>query len=220
VPSTLQETHRHFLPAAGRDFFLPLYDPLVRLLGGDKARMELMDQAALRPAERVLDVGCGTGSLGLALKRRQPSVDMVALDPDPHALALARRKSERAGVAITFDQGYADGLPYPDDSFDRVFSSFMFHHLQPREREGMLREVRRVLKPGGVFHLLDFEHRHDHERGLIDRLLHSSPTLHDNTPDRILAMFDAAGFAEPRRTGGRTLLVGSVAYYRASEPRA
>ena len=214
----MQETHRHFLPAAGRDFLLPLYDPLVRLLGGDKARMELMDQAALRPGERVLDVGCGTGTLALALKRRQPSVDMVAIDPDASALARARRKVERAGVAVAFEQGYADALPYPDDSFDRVFSSFMFHHLQPRERETMLREVRRVLKPGGVFHLLDFEHRHQHERGLIDRLLHSSPTVHDHNPARLLAMFEAAGFAESRRTSARTLLVGSVACYRASEP--
>jgi ubiquinone/menaquinone biosynthesis C-methylase UbiE len=211
-------SHRHFLPAAGRDFLLPLYDPLVRLLGGDRARAELIDHAVNRAGDRVLDIGCGTGSLAVTLKRRYPGVDVVGIDPDPRALARAQRKARRSGVAIAFDEGFADALPYPTASFDRVFSSFMFHHLESDERTAMLREVRRVLKPGGVFHMLDFDAGRDHERGLIARLLHGSPTLHENTPDRVLALFDAAGFTDPRRVLERTLLAGSVAYYRTCAP--
>ena len=220
VSSTTHDSHRHFLPAAGRDFLLPLYDPLVRLLGADRARAALLDQAQLHGRERVLDIGCGTGTLMVALKQRHPDSQVIGLDPDPKALDRARRKAERAGVAVAFERGFADALPYPAASFDRVFSSFMFHHLQAAQREATLREVRRVLKPGGVFHMLDFDHRRGDERGLVARLLHSSPTLQDNTEDRLLALFDAAGLADVRRVASRTLLVGAVAYYQAREPIA
>ena len=104
------ESHRRFLPAAGHDLFLPLYDPLTRLVGGDRARLALIEQAHLEAGVRVLDVGCGTGTLLLQIARRVPQADLVGLDPDPRALARARRKSERQGARIRFDQGFADAL--------------------------------------------------------------------------------------------------------------
>src|SRR5690606_36544437 len=85
-----------------------------------------------------------------------PEVTYVGLDPDPKAIARCRNKAVRSGVSARFEQGYADALPYPNASFDRVFSSFMLHHLPPAERLQALREVARVLAPGGSLHLLDF----------------------------------------------------------------
>jgi ubiquinone/menaquinone biosynthesis C-methylase UbiE len=125
----MNEARKTYVPAAGHHWFLALYDPLVTLLGGDKTRRALAEQAALRPGQRVLEIGCGTGSLVLEIKRLHPDVEVVGLDPDPKALVRARRKAGRAAVSIQFDQGYSDELPYPDASFDRVFSSFMLHHL-------------------------------------------------------------------------------------------
>src|SRR5262245_18155400 len=148
----MPQSGRSYLPAAGHDWFLPLYDPFVRLLGGDAARERLIDQGAIEPGHRVLEIGCGTGGLVLAIKRRYPDATVVGLDPDPKALARADRKAARAGVAIDLDQGFADALPYPESSFERVFSSFMFHHLQGDEKPNTLREVRRVLAPHGSLH--------------------------------------------------------------------
>ena len=153
------ESSRSYLPAAGRDWRLPLYDPFVKLLGGDAARRALFDEAALRPGQRVLDLGCGTGTLATLIKQLHPEVDVVGLDPDPKALARARRKADRTAVSVQFDQGFGDELPYPEASFDRVFSSFMFHHLPTKEKGSTLREVRRVLKTGGEFYMMDFETR-------------------------------------------------------------
>jgi ubiquinone/menaquinone biosynthesis C-methylase UbiE len=141
------ESTRTYLPAAGHDWLLPLYDPFVKLFGGDALRRALLKQAALRPSQRVLDVGCGTGTLATMIKRLHPDVEVVGLDPDSKALARARRKVARAALSIQFDQGFADELPYPEASFDRALSSFMFHHLPPDEKGRMLRAVRRVLKP-------------------------------------------------------------------------
>ena len=55
--------HRHFIPAAGHDWLLPLYDPLQTLMGGDSFRRSMIDAAHIQPGQRVLDIGCGTGSL-------------------------------------------------------------------------------------------------------------------------------------------------------------
>jgi len=207
-------THRHFLPAAGRDLFLPLYDPLTRLLGGDRARQRLIDQAELAPGHEALDVGCGTGTLILQIRTSIPSVVAVGLDPDPKALARARRKVEREGATVRFDQGFADALPYPDASFDRVFSSMMFHHVETADKEKMLREARRVLRPGGSLHLMDFAGAEASD-GLLARLLHTHARLKDNTERRILGWMRQAGFADPVKVCSGRLIFGRLAYYRA-----
>jgi ubiquinone/menaquinone biosynthesis C-methylase UbiE len=154
--TTTTTSTRPFVPGMGVDWLLPLYDPFIRLLRLDGTRLHLLVQAELEPGHRILDIGCGTGSLAVLAKQRFPDVDIVGVDPDERALARARRKALRAGMEVRFDRGFADALDYPDASFDRVFSSFMFHHLAREEKEAALRAVRRVLKPGGSLHLLDF----------------------------------------------------------------
>ena len=205
---------RTYLPAAGHDWSLPLYDPIVKLLGGDAARKALLEQAALRPGQRVLDVGCGTGTLATLIKQLYPDVEVVGLDPDPKALARARRKAARAGVSIQFDQGFGDELPYPEAWFDRVLS-FMFHHLPPDEKGKTVRAVRRVLKPGGEFYMLDFEGPEDGAHGFLAHLLHSSDRMKDNSEGRVLSLMSQAGFLDPKKVGRRRMLLGGVAYYRA-----
>ena len=215
---TMGSAQRTFLPAAGHDWFLPLYDPFTKLIGGDKIRVALLDQAALRPGDRVLDIGCGTGTLAVLARRLHPGVEVVGLDPDPKALARARRKAERAGVPIQFDQGFADELPYPDASFDRVFSSLMLHHLGSEVKQRTLAEVRRVLKPGGSFHLVDFGGPDAGRGGFLAHLLHSSNRLRDNAAHRILARMTEAGFADAKKTGDRSTIFGLVVYFQASVP--
>jgi ubiquinone/menaquinone biosynthesis C-methylase UbiE len=210
------ETGRTYLPAAGYHWSLALYDPLVKLLGGDAARAMLLEQAAVRPGQHVLDVGCGTGSLLVLIKRKHPDVRVVGLDPDPRALARARRKGQRAALSFELDQGFADELPYADGAFDRVFSSFMFHHLQDAERVNTIREVRRVLKPGARLHLMDFVKGDSRSTGRVARWLHSGPRLKDNSDERILSLMREAGLSDPKRVASRTLLAGDIAYYQAS----
>jgi ubiquinone/menaquinone biosynthesis C-methylase UbiE len=209
------QSQRTYLPAAGRDSLLPLYDLMTKLMGADRARRRLLDLAQIRSGHRVLDVGCGTGTLTIQLKHLNPETDVVGLDPDPKALALAKRKAVRAAVSIQFDQGFGDGLPYPEASFDRVLSSLMFHHVPTDEKGTTVRAIRRVLKPGGEFHMLDFEGAEKGAHGILSRLLHSNQRLKDNSESRVLRFMAEAGFAEPKKVGHREMFFGHIAYYRA-----
>ena len=209
-------TQRDYLPAAGHDWFLPLYDPLTRVLGMDSARRTLLEQAAPRPGYTVLDVGCGTGTLAVLIKQLHPAVEVIGVDPDPRALARARRKAARAGVEVRFDQGYGDALGYPNGRFDRVFSSMMFHHLSQDEQPRMLREVRRVLKPGGRLELLDFAGADRHSHGGLSRLFHSHHRLAGNTPERIVGLMAGAGFTTATMTRAQRRFFGRLAFFEAA----
>ena len=153
-----------FLPAAGRDWALPLYDPLTRLFGINRVRESLLKGADLGRASRVLDIGCGTGTLAIAIKERYPRLEVLGIDPDPKALNRAIHKAERASARIQFTQGYSEELTYREGSFDRVFSSFMLHHVPDQTKPQILREAFRVLAPGGSFHMLDMARTGDEGR--------------------------------------------------------
>ncbi|MEV0902533.1 methyltransferase domain-containing protein [Actinoplanes sp. NPDC049802] len=146
-----------FVPAAGKPWLLPLYDPLSRLAGAGRLHERLLEQAGLRAGQRVLEIGCGTGNLLAAQARRGPRVVAVGIDPDPAALRRARRKAGRAGAVIEFRQAYAGDLPFAGGGFDVVLSSLMLHHLDEAGRDRALREVVRVLRPGGRLHVADLD---------------------------------------------------------------
>lgn len=210
----MSDTARTYIPAAGRDWLLPFYDPLQWLLGGHKRRRDMLDVAALQPGMRVLDVGCGTGSLLVELKRSRPDLEVTGLDPDPLALSRARGKLEQAGLAARLDEGFADRLPYAAASFDRVFSSFMFHHLERDVKEGMLNEARRVLAPDGALHLVDFGGE-SHDQGFFARFIHSHDELKDNFGGSIPDLMRGAGFSEVREVSRARMLFGRVTHYEA-----
>ena len=207
---------RPFLPGMSRNWLLPLYDPLTRLLGVRKVHRRLLDQAGVRPGQRVLEMGCGTGNLLLAAKQTQAAATVVGVDPDLTALARAYRKARRRGLAVQLDRGYADHLPYADDSVDVVLSSFMLHHVPTDQREAAMQEVRRVLRPGGALHLVDIGGAAAPADGWITRRAHRHALTQGGPGGDIPDLLRRAGFTGVSETGsdaGR--LVGRFTFYRA-----
>src|SRR5690349_17527993 len=145
VSETAPAAERPFLPATGHGLPVAWYDTFGRLMGARPIHWQVVAQAGLAPGQTVLEVGVGTGEVLLLAARVAPGATFVGLDPDPSVLELAARKAERQGAALRLERGYADALPWPDGSVDRVLSSFMFHHLPPDQQRAMLAEAHRVL---------------------------------------------------------------------------
>ncbi len=199
---TAPDPARDFVPAAGHDRFLPLYDPLFRLLGEHRIRQRLIDAAGIEAGQRVLDVGCGTGTLAVRIRRQFPETEVVAIDPDPKALGLARRKAEKAGVAVEWRQGFADALPFEDSSFDRIVSSLVFHHLPPEVVRKTVPELRRVLRVGGRISILDFGRGgHAGLHGMLTRLIHHQHGEED-VAGELAGLMEQAGL-QGAQTGSR-----------------
>lgn len=150
-------------PAVSRGIVLHsplLYDWLVFIAtrGGESAfRQRIIDLARLKPGESVLDVGCGTGTLAIAARRRVGCDGKVfGIDASPEMIARAGKKARKAGFEIDFRNESIGALTFPDGQFDTVLSTVMLHHLPRKARETALREIRRILKPGGRVLIVDF----------------------------------------------------------------
>jgi ubiquinone/menaquinone biosynthesis C-methylase UbiE len=123
--------------------------------------------------QRLLEVGCGIGVDSIQLAKR--GFQVTAVDLTENALMVARQFAKRRGVSIDFRLGNAEGLDFPDESFDVVYSFGVLHHTPDIERS--VAEVHRVLRPGGIAYVMLY-HR-DSLVNLVHRALqlpYESPT--------------------------------------------
>ena len=104
---------------------------------------------SLHPGMRLLDVGCGPGSISRGLAERVAPGEVIGLDPSRETLQDARRDAAaRRLTNLTFQEGSVYALPFGDTTFDVVYAHQVLQHL--RERDAALREMLRVLRPGGL----------------------------------------------------------------------
>ncbi|MBI4832140.1 MAG: class I SAM-dependent methyltransferase [Candidatus Lindowbacteria bacterium] len=124
---------------------------------GERFRSRIVDEASLKAGENVLDCGCGTGVLAIIAKKRVGAKGHVqGIDLSKDQLDVARKNARREGLQIDFREGSIDELPFPDKSFDAIFSTLMLHHVPEKVKKGAFREMRRVLRPGGRIVVADF----------------------------------------------------------------
>ena len=147
-----------YTPALGRPELSGLYDAAIALLTRERRwRGALLRQIAAGPGDIVLDVGCGTGTLAVMIKRGAPSAEVIGLDPDPEILERARRKAQAAGVEVAFSQGFArDAAAAGEGRLTKVVSSLVFHQTPLAEKRVGLAAMLRTLRPGGELHIADY----------------------------------------------------------------
>lgn len=135
-----------------------LLSPLMLLGQERQLSHKALDLLELNGNEKILDIGCGTGTLTIDAARKLTGAGslVVGLDAAPKMIEVARKKS--AGLDhIRFDTGIGEALPYPDEYFDRAVSTFFFHHINFELKQKTLRELHRVLKPQGAAVIVDVD---------------------------------------------------------------
>jgi ubiquinone/menaquinone biosynthesis C-methylase UbiE len=208
-----------YIPALHFSWLTPLYDPLIRrFMREEEIKRHFVGQMGLRPGMRLLDVGCGTGTLAILILQTQPGVIVSGLDGDPDVLARAAAKAARAGVAVQWNRGLATELPYADGSFDRVVSSLVTHHLTVTDKQEALAEAYRVLRPGGELHVLDFGPPFDAYTRLAAAIMRHFEEVAAQFDGRLPALIRAAGFAEPEAGRRFTVLFGPLHVWRTLKP--
>jgi ubiquinone/menaquinone biosynthesis C-methylase UbiE len=220
MPTERSDRDDRYLPALRFHTLTALFDPVARLLLRErKFKASLVDQADPRSGRRVLDVGCGTGTLALSLKVRAPGAEVIGLDADPEILERARAKAQEAGLDVRFDRALATELPYEDESFDLVVSTLFFHHLTGADKRRTAKEITRVLKPGGELLVGDMGGPADPlMRGLFFfsvRLFDGLEQTRDNAAGALPAIFEAGGLDQATETDRFRTVLGSLAIYRA-----
>jgi ubiquinone/menaquinone biosynthesis C-methylase UbiE len=212
--------NRTFLPALRFSALTPLFDHAVRFTTREGTfKRLLLDQARVDPDEAVLDVGAGTGTLAIMLKRQVPGAHVTGLDADPQVLAIARRKATDAGLDIDFVEGFSTELPFRDSHFDVVLSSLFFHHLEREVKAGTLAELHRVLKPGGRLHVADWGRPSDPVMAaavLQVRAFDGFGVTADNVSGALPGLFEQAGFERARVRDQLRTPLGTLALYEAN----
>lgn len=208
-----------YIPALNQNWLTPLYDPALRyVMREDRFKKQLIEQADPKPGDRILDLGCGTGTLTIMLQFRQPGAIITGLDGDKKVLAIARQKAQRAGVdAIRWDEGLAHHLPYPAESFDKVVSSMVIHHLTLAEKLGTFQQVFHVLRPGGSIHIADFGRPHDRLMQFVTSYMRFMERTADNFQGKLPDLLSQAGFTTVEEIGHMRSFFGPLSLYRAEK---
>jgi ubiquinone/menaquinone biosynthesis C-methylase UbiE len=154
----------HSAPTRGRtlDYAASVYDTLSPLMTfGHERRIgrTVMERMAIKGHERIIDVGCGTGTLTVEIGRELSAENggmIVGIDAAARMIRMARRKADSL-PQVRFDVVAAEGLPYRDESFDMAISTFFFHHIDMGLKTMALNEVWRVLGKGGLALIADVD---------------------------------------------------------------
>ena len=203
-----------YIPALSFRWLTPLYDPLLKwVMREETFKRKLIQRANIQPHMNVLDLGCGTGTLTLMLKRAHPQVQVIGMDGDSEVLTIARDKSR--GTDIQWDEGLASSLSYPDSTFDRVITSLVIHHLTKEDKRRTFKEIYRVLKPRGELYVLDFGAPHSSFTRFMTIYMRHLEETADNFDGLLPLFITEAGFGGVQEAENFVTVFGPLSIIQA-----
>jgi len=179
-----------YIPALKFKFLTKCFDIFCSAVGLGKEfrNIVISSLGIIKKQYKILDAGCGTGSLAITLKQKYKNIELYAIDIDKDVLKIAENKNRKNNIKIFFKQAPVQSLPYKSSFFDIVYSSLVIHHLKTKDKILAMKEIHRILKKNGVFILADFgrpknfitvpfswfsllEEGYDNYKGLIPKFL-------------------------------------------------
>ena len=147
----------NYIPALRFKWLTPLYDFLIGItMPEKKIKQELISSARIQPNAKVLDFGCGTGTLTIMTKESHPGANVVGIDIDVEIINKAIQKAQVTGVDILLLNYDGVKLPFQNNSFQRVLSCLVFHHLDTDTKKKILAEIFRIINKNEQLHIADF----------------------------------------------------------------
>jgi ubiquinone/menaquinone biosynthesis C-methylase UbiE len=203
-----------YIPALKYDWLTKFYDPVLQITMPErKFKKALIDKMRIEQGYRILDFGCGSLTLSLMAAQMSPEAEYYGVDIDEKILAIASRKMASANQHILIQHYDGDRLPYPDNYFDRVMSSLVFHHLTLRQKYAALGDIYRILKPGGEVHIADF----GQPSNVLQRvgfytvqLLDGFETTNDSVKNTLPKAMKDTDFSDVEEKGVFKTIVGTV----------
>ncbi len=196
-----------------------IYDHLVRVTTRESVfKRALLKQIEAEHPRQVLDLGCGTGTLTVAIARALPEATVAGLDADADALGIAASKARQAGVALNLHRGFSTDLPFADGQFDCVVSSLFFHHLEHDAKLATLREARRVLARTGTLHVADWGRPSNalmRALFVVVRLLDGFQPTRDSVTGALPDLMRTAGHDRVEETAAFATPLGTMRLFRA-----
>jgi ubiquinone/menaquinone biosynthesis C-methylase UbiE len=175
------------------------YDPITQyvLPPGETWVRDSLVKAIQGVPRRILDLGCGTGTTTLMLKRQFPGAEVVGLDLSPHMLVVADHKARAANLDITFLHGDAAKTGLPDESFDVVCATLLFHETPQTVAKAILQESFRLLSPWGQVVILDGNQKTLRTVDWLNNIF-EEPFMRDYSQGNVDAWLGFAGFEAVR----------------------
>ena len=208
-----------YVPALRFKWLTPWYDFIVGITMPEKKIKEtLIKLAAIAAQHRVLDFGCGTGTLAIMTKQAIPEADIVGIDVDRQILKKAMQRVREKELDITFIEYDGNKLPFDTNQFDKIISSLVFHHLDTSTKRSVLSEIYRTLSPNAELYIADFG-RSD---SLVQRLLFNSVRILDgfqptkaNADGSLPLLISEAGFKNVSIKKRLKTIFGEVQFFGA-----
>ncbi len=176
-------TEQSFTPALGR-LGVGTYDRAIRLLTREQVwRAALLRQVAPQAGELILDVGCGTGTFAIMLKRLCPGARIVALDPDPAVLKIASRKAIDVGVTIDWRLGFASDAAALGATADKAVSTLVFHQVPMAGKRAGIAAMFAAVRQGGEVHIADYAFQRGFMRAMFRLTVQQIDGLADTQPN-------------------------------------
>lgn len=212
---------REFTPALGRSDLTTQYDRVVALMTRERRwRRKLLTALAPAPADTIVDLGAGTGSMALLIKGAEPRSKVVGVDPDPAVLDIARAKIDAAGHDVQLIEAFGDATVLPDGCADKVVSTLVLHQCSHDAKVGLLRNAHRMLKPGGRLLVADYGFQRTALMAMLFRqvrALDGYENTRANKNGEIPGLIAAAGFGEVAEIDVVNTPTGSISVYAATK---
>ncbi len=210
---------KEFIPALGYDWLTSFYDLTIKLTMPEKEfRSKLVQILEPQSNETILEFGFGTGENLILTHLENKETKLVGLDIDPKVKSIAEYKLNKLGFNIALDLYNGSNFPYTENSFDKVFSSLVFHQLERETKLFCLKEIHRVLIPNGKLIIGDWgkaKSKMMRIAFLLVQILDGFKTTDDNVKGYLPELIKQSGFKDVREVDFINTKIGTYSYYSA-----